>query len=61
MREKSLKSSNHRDKHESGGTLASVIRKKNSKSSPLPIGAQCTGTRQRGEAFFFRAPTTHVT
>ena len=60
MREKSLKSSNHEDKHESGGTLASVIRK-NSKSCPLPIGAQCTGTMQRGEAFFFRAPTTHVT
>jgi hypothetical protein len=28
MREKSLKSSNHRDKHGSGGTLASMIRKK---------------------------------
>jgi len=60
MREKSLKSCNHQDKHGSGGTLASVIRK-NSKSSPLPIGAQFTGTRQRGEAFFFRAPTTYVT
>jgi hypothetical protein len=46
MREKSLKSCNHQDKHGSGGTLASVIRK-NSKSSPLPIGAQFTGTRQR--------------
>ena len=62
MREKSLKSSNHRDKHESGGTLASVIRKKNSKSSPLPIGAHSVPAQGSEERrFFFRAPTTHVT
>ena len=43
MREKSLKSSNYRDM-EVGVHLPPWLEK----SGPLPIGAQCTGTRQRG-------------